>query len=99
MKQRRVSLSKVRKTSKVGRFELVHTNVWGKASVPSRRCSLYFVTYIADSSRNVWIYFLKHKSDVFDEFKRWLAQGENEFDQKLKFLKSDNEGEYSDGRF
>ena len=60
---------------------------------------MYFVTFIDDSSRNVWIYLLKHKSDMFDVFKRWLAQGENEFGQKLKFLKSDNECEYSDGRF
>jgi len=42
---------------------------------------------------------LKHKSDVFDVFKKWLAQVENESGQKLKCLKSDNGGEYYDGRF
>jgi len=89
----------VRKTPKAGRLKLVHTNIWGKALVPFLRGSLYFVTFIDDSNRNVRIYFLKHKSDVFNVFKRWLAQSENEFRRKLKFSKSDNEGEHSDGRF
>jgi len=80
-------------------LELVHTDVWGKASVPSLGGSLYFVTFIDDSSRKVWIYFLKHKLDVFDVFKKLLAQVKNEPGQKLKCLKSDNGGEYCDGRF
>ena len=45
------------------------------------------------------MYFLKHKSDVFEVFKKWLAQVENESGRKLKCLKSDNRGEYYDGRF
>jgi len=45
------------------------------------------------------VYFLKHKSDVFEVFKKWLAQVENESGRKLKCLKSDNGGEYCDGRF
>ena len=48
------------------------------------------MTFIDDSSRKVWIYFLKHKSDVFDVFKKWLAQVENESGRKLECLKSDN---------
>ena len=36
-KQKRVSFSTVRKTSKAEKLELVHTDVWGKVSVPSLR--------------------------------------------------------------
>ena len=36
-KQRRVNFSKVRKTLKAKRLELVHTKVWGKVSVLSRK--------------------------------------------------------------
>ena len=54
-KKRRVSFSKARKPLKTERLELVHTDVWGKASVPSLGGSLYFVTFIDDSSRKVWI--------------------------------------------
>ena len=42
---------------------------------------------------------MKHKSNVLYVFKKWLAQVENETGQKLKYLKSNNEGEHCDGRF
>ena len=42
---------------------------------------------------------MKHKLDVFDVFKKWLAQVENEIGLKLEYLKSDNGGEYYDDRF
>jgi len=48
------------------------------------------VNFTNDLRRNVWIYFLKYKSDVFDVSKKWLAQVENETCQKLKCLKPDN---------
>jgi len=77
-KQHRVSFSTVKKTPKVEKLELVHINVWGKVLVPFFGGLLYFVTFIDDSSRKVWVYFLKHKSDVFEVFNKWLAQVENE---------------------
>ena len=50
-KQRRVIFSKIRKTLKAEKLELVHTDVWGKALVSSLENSLYFVTFIDDSNR------------------------------------------------
>jgi len=73
-----------------------YTDVWGKASILSLSGSLYFVTFIDDSNRKVWVYFLKQKLDVFDMFKKWLAQDENETGRKINCLKSDNRGEYCD---
>ena len=58
-------------------MELVHTDVWGPAKVSSFGGSLYFVTFIDDASRKLWVYFLKQKSDVFDVFKKWRATTEN----------------------
>ena len=69
-KQRKVSFSKMTKSPKAERLELVHTNLWGEAYVPSVGDSLYFVTFIDDASRKVWIYFSKQKLDVFDVFKK-----------------------------
>ena len=45
------------------------------------------------------MYFLKYKLDVFEVFKKWLAQVVNVLGRKLKYLKSDNGGKYCDGRF
>ncbi|GJU45584.1 retrovirus-related pol polyprotein from transposon TNT 1-94 [Tanacetum coccineum] len=45
--------------------------------------SRYYVTFINDSSRKVWVYFLK----------KWKAAVENETNLRVKRLKSDNGGE------
>jgi hypothetical protein len=68
-KQKRVSFKRVGRTPKQVKLELVHTDVWGPASVSSIGGKSYFVTFIDDSTRKVWVYFLRHKSEVFDVFK------------------------------
>lgn len=98
-KQKRVSFSKVGRTPKKEKLELVHTDVWGPAPVTSLGGSRYYVTFIDDSTRKVWVYFLKNKSDVFVTFKRWKAEVENQTSLKLKCLKSDNGGEYDSQEF
>ena len=40
------------------------------------------------------MYFMKHKLEVFEVFKKWKATVENETDLKVKRLRSDNGGEY-----
>ncbi len=81
------------------KLELVHTDVWGPASISSIRGKQYFVTFIDNHSRKVWVYFLRHKSDVFEAFKKWKAMVENETCLKIKKLRSDNGGEYEDNEF
>lgn len=98
-KQKRVSFSKVGKELKKERLELVHTDVWGPAPVSSLGGSYYYVTFIDDSTRKVWVYFMKNKSDVFSVFKKWKALVENETNLKVKCLRSDNGGEYIDADF
>jgi len=61
--------------------------------------SWYYVTFINDFSRKVWVYFLKNKSDVSQTFKKWKAMVETESGLKLKYLRSDNGGEYIDEGF
>ncbi|MFA1255968.1 GAG-pre-integrase domain-containing protein, partial [Klebsiella pneumoniae] len=68
-KQKRVSFVKSGKENKKEKLELVHTNVWGPAQVSSLGGSHYYVTFIDDATRKVWVYFLRQKSDVFQTFK------------------------------
>ncbi|GJS14325.1 retrovirus-related pol polyprotein from transposon TNT 1-94 [Tanacetum coccineum] len=98
-KQKKVSFVKFRNTRKLQRLELVHTDVYGPTSVASIGGSRYYVTFIDDSSRKVWVYFLKNKSEVFNTFKKWKAVVENETNLWVKCLKSDNGGEYSSREF
>ena len=51
-------------------LEMVHTDVWGPSPVSSLGGFRFYVTFIDDVSRKVWVYFLKHKSDVFETFKK-----------------------------
>ena len=54
----------------------------------------YALTFTDDFSRYCWVYFLKHKCEVFDLFKVFKALAENQYGRKLKILRSDNGGEY-----
>jgi hypothetical protein len=71
--------------------------LWGPSPIASLGGSWYYVTFIDDSSRKVWVYFLKNKSKIFETFKKWKAMVETETDLKLKCLRSDNGGEYING--
>ena len=70
------------KDKKNEKLELVHTNVWGLAQVSSIGGSHYYVTFIDDATRKVWVYFLRHKFDVFQTFKKWKFLVENEIGKK-----------------
>ena len=98
-KQKNVSFLKIGKTPKAEKLELVHTDLWGLSLVTSLGGSRYYITFIDDSSRKVWVYFLKNKSDVFETFKKWKAMVETEIGLKVKCFRSDNGGEYIDGGF
>ena len=69
-KQKNVSFLKTSRTPKAKKLELVHTDLWGPSPVASLGGSRYYITFIDYSSRKVWVYFLKNKSDVFETFKK-----------------------------
>ena len=54
----------------------------------------YFVTFINDHFRKVWVYPLKMKDPVLQTFKEFHASIERETGRKLKCLRLDNGGEY-----
>ena len=67
-KQKRVSFVKTGKENKKEKLEFVHTDVWGLAQVSSLGGSHYYVTFIDDGTRKVWVYFLRQKYDIFENF-------------------------------
>ena len=60
---------------------------------------MYVLTFIDDFSRYCWVYFLKHKSKVFDLFKGFKVLVEDQYGRKLKVLRFDNGGEYVKSEF
>ncbi|WVZ00881.1 hypothetical protein V8G54_026950 [Vigna mungo] len=93
-KQRRVSFRR----SESGRrkdhiLDLVYSDVCS-TSEKSLGGAQYFVTFIDDHSRKLWVYPLKRKDEVLRIFKEFHASVERETGRKLKCLRSDNGGEY-----
>ena len=78
-------------------LKVVHSDVCGKIGTKSLSGGEYFVTFIDDHTRFVWIYVLK--DEVFQKFQEWKTQVEKTTGKKIKTLRSDNGGEYTSNAF
>ncbi|GJY99232.1 retrotransposon protein, putative, ty1-copia subclass [Tanacetum coccineum] len=75
-------------------LELKHTDVCGPFKTVSRQGASYFVTFTDDFSRYGYVYLLKHKHEVFETFKVFQKEVENQLEKTIKSLPSDRGGEY-----
>ncbi|GKE95032.1 putative RNA-directed DNA polymerase [Tanacetum coccineum] len=75
-------------------LDLVHSNVCGPIKTKTLGGCSYFITFIDDHSRKVWVHTLKTKDQVLDVFKQFHALVERQTGKKLKCIRSDNGGEY-----
>ena len=80
-------------------LELIHSDVCGKMSTKSIGGAEYFLTFIDDKTRYVWVYMLTRKDEVFQRFQEWKALVENSSGHKVKVLRTDNGGEYTSNEF
>ncbi|MFA1236629.1 integrase catalytic domain-containing protein, partial [Klebsiella pneumoniae] len=71
----------------------------GPTPVMSKGGYSYYVVFIDDFTRYVWIYFLKHKSEVMAYFKLFHSLIKNQFDTSIKNFRSDSGGEYMSNEF
>ena len=78
---------------------LVHSDVYGKIQTSSLGGGHYFLTFIDDHTRYVWVYILQSKDQVFEKFNEWKALVENSTGWKLKTLRTNNGGEYTSAEF
>ena len=98
-KKKRVNFVKSGKGKKSERLELMHTNVWRTAQESSIGGSHYYVTFINNATRKLWVYFLRQKSNVFQAFKKWKCLVENETSKKLKCLCLNKDDDYCSHEF
>jgi transposase InsO family protein len=80
-------------------LELIHTFIFGPTIIQSLQGENYFLFFIDDYSRMIWVTFQKKKSEAFEKFKAIKSLVENEIDLKIKCLISDREGEFSSNEF
>ena len=78
-------------------LQIIHADVCGAMETKSIGGAQYFLLFVDDYSRMTFIYFLKHKNEVFKKFKDFKAIVENQQNKKIKILHTDNGGEFCSG--
>ncbi|GJY83491.1 retrotransposon protein, putative, ty1-copia subclass [Tanacetum coccineum] len=78
---------------------LIHTDVCGPFRTVSRQGANYIVTFPDDYSQYGYVYLLKHKHEVFETFKAFQSEVENQLVKTIKALRSDHRGEYISQEF
>ncbi|GKC77288.1 retrotransposon protein, putative, ty1-copia subclass [Tanacetum coccineum] len=68
---------------------IIHTDVCGPLRHVSRQGASYFITFTDDYSRYGYVYLLKHKHEVFETFKVFKNEVENQLGKTIKAIRSD----------
>ncbi|GKD03371.1 retrotransposon protein, putative, ty1-copia subclass [Tanacetum coccineum] len=75
---------------------IIHTDVCGSLRHVSRQGVSYFITFMDDYSRYGYV---EHKHEVFETFKVFKNEVENQLGKTIKALRSDRGGEYISQEF
>jgi transposase InsO family protein len=75
-------------------LELIHMDLFGPVAYLSIRGSKYGLVIVDDFSRFTWVFFLQDKSETQGTLKRFLRRAQNEFELKVKKIRSDNGSEF-----
>ncbi|GKD94424.1 retrotransposon protein, putative, ty1-copia subclass, partial [Tanacetum coccineum] len=78
---------------------LIHTDVCGHFRTMSREGASYFITFTDDFSHYGFVYLMKHKHEVFETFKVFQNEVENQLGKKIKVIRSDRGEEYMSHEF
>ena len=75
-------------------MDIIHSDVCGPFRYITRHGERYFVTFTDDFSRYGYVYLIKHKSEIFEVFKKFQSDVENQLGKKIKILRFDRGKEY-----
>ncbi|CAL8167744.1 unnamed protein product [Prunus armeniaca] len=65
-------------------FDLVHSDVWGPSPVSTALGVRWFVLFVDDCTRMMWLYGMKNKSDVVEIFQRFYQMIQTQFMLPIK---------------
>lgn len=75
-------------------LELIHSDICGPTRTPSLRDKRYFILFVDDYTKMMWVFFISQKSEAFPTFLNFKALAEKQSGHKRKTLRTDHEGEY-----
>jgi len=76
-------------------LSVVHSDVCGPFDVSSLEGNKYFLTFIDEFTRKIWLYLLKEKKKVFSLFVKLCTHVKRQYEWKLNKLRTDGEGEFN----
>ena len=76
----------------------MHSNLWGPTRTQSLNDVRYFMIFIDDFSRKVWVFILKLKDETFEKFKQWKVMVDNH-SRNLRCLRTNNGLEFCGEKF
>ncbi|GJZ72488.1 zinc finger, CCHC-type containing protein [Tanacetum coccineum] len=82
-----------------GLLQPTHDETHEKCKTMSREGANYLITFTDDFSRYGFDYLMKHKHKVFETFKVFHNEVENQLGKKIKAIRSDRGGEYLSHEF
>ncbi|KAK2426061.1 putative mitochondrial protein [Trifolium repens] len=81
------------------KLDVVYTDVCGPFDTESLGGNKYFVSFVDEYSRMMWLYLIKTKDEVLHVFQKFKVMVEKQAERKIKILRSDGGGEYNSTAF
>jgi hypothetical protein len=75
-------------------LKMLHMDLFDPITYISIGGNKYGVVIINDYSHFTWVFFLQDKSETQEMLKQFLKRAQNEFDPKVKRIRSDNDTEF-----
>ena len=92
IKGKQTNISKKGAKRSTDLLEIIYTDVC--CPDMDAHCQKYFITFIDDYSRYMYLYLLDHKSETLDAFKVFKVAVEKHCGKQIKIVRSDRGDEY-----
>jgi transposase InsO family protein len=75
-------------------LEMLHMDLFGPIAYITIGGNKYGLIIVDDYSRPTWVFFLQDKSETQEVLKKFLRMAKNNFDAKVKKIRSDNDTKF-----
>lgn len=78
---------------------VIHSDMCGPFEVPSLGGNKYFITFVDEFSRILWIYLIKTKDEALETLKNFKVKIGKQSGESIKVLRTDRGGKYTSHEF
>ena len=80
-------------------LQVIHFDICVPFEVDSLGCMKYFITFVHEFTRMIWLYTIKLKSETVDIFRKFKVLVDKESEKSIKILRTYGVGEYTSKDF